>query len=514
MIKQSIMKRNIFITILIAIGFPLFAQQWSVSVEQTEMAKEMIAVDDGEHILYVGSVPDRDGFLLKVDKAGNYITRQVHLPGMMLRYYSAIELDNGNYMVFGICDDSLADPHYQRYMQVDVFDNQLESVSSRTYDMKDDVTDLFSFPENRCPMKSIITKKGTVLLAAAPGKEYSNNYGYYYQSVLRFFEFDEEGNLLRIVDNPTSTVRLSDIKTITYAPNSDNLMVYVGDGIFGNASGFAGMMVADTAYNIVAKQPLWNLDGLECEDIGCDGHWIDGQFMILDVEQYIGQSFTFHTLYKIDSARNVYGHHYLEPIDSCSRVPRERNTAYINDSTIFAFSAFSETMYSSFSYENANIVLYDKHLNLLGRKVIKADDVLYWPSVPAVFNDGGCLVLMRSKSGDYNPEGPFTKYALMKFRREDIEITWDVVQENETETHPSPYPNPTNGILNIPINHAEHNELRLQIFDMKGVKCFDCAITKQGDLITVDTQNLDAGMYMYRISSGSKEIADGKFVKE
>ena len=122
------------------------------------------------------------------------------------------------------------------------------------------------------------------------------------------------------------------------------------------------------------------------------------------------------------------------------------------------------------------------------------------------------MVRIRTEE-NYQGE-PFTDYELMKFRREDIEITWDVVQENKTETHLAPYPNPTKSILNIPINHAEHNELRLQIFDMKGVKCFDCAITKQGDLITVDTQNLDAGMYVYRISSGSKEIAGGKFVKE
>ena len=490
-----------------------YGQEWAVSVDETDAAKELIAVDGGEHILSVGSAPGRDGCLLKVDKDGNYISRQVHLPGMALRYYSAIELDNGNYMAFGICDDSLADPHYQRYLQVDVFDSQLESVSSRTYDMDDDVTDLFSFPEEAFPMKSIITRKGTVLLAAAPSYE-DQMYNGFFHSVLRFFEFDEEGELLRIVDNPTSTALATDIKTITYAPNSDNLMVYVGSGIFGNASGFAGMMVADTAYNIVAKQPLWNLDGLECEDLSCDGHWIDGQYMILDVEQYIGSSFTFHTLYKIDSARNVYAHHDVEPADSCTRVPRERNTAYLNDSTIFAISIFSETMYSSLSYENANILLYDKHLNLLGRKVIKTNDVTYFPSVPAVFNDGGCLVMVRIRTEENYQGEPYTDYVLMKFRREDIEITWDVVQENETETHPSPYPNPTKGILNIPINQAEHNELRLQIFDMKGVKCFDCALTKQGDLITVDTQNLDAGVYVYRITSGTKEIADGKFIKE
>ena len=490
-----------------------YGQEWAVSVDETDAAKELIAVDGGEHILSVGSAPGRDGCLLKVDKDGNYISRQVHLPGMALRYYSAIELDNGNYMAFGICDDSLADPHYQRYMQVDVFDSQLESVASRTYDMDDEVTDLFSFPDACSHMKSIITRKGTVLLAVAPSYE-DPMYNGFFHSVLRFFEFDEKGELLRIVDNPTSTALATDIKTITYAPNSDNLMVYVGSGIFGNASGFAGMMVADTAYNIVAKLPLWNLDGLECEDIACDGHWIDGQYMILDVEQYIGSSFTFHTLYKIDSARNVYAHHDVEPADSCTRVPRERNTAYVNDSTIFAISIFSETMYSSLSYENANILLYDKHLNLLGRKVIKTNDVTYFPSVPALFNDGGCLVLVRIRTGEHYQGVPYTDYELMKFRREDIEITWDVVQENETETHPSPYPNPTKGILNIPINNLEHNELRLQIYDMKGVKCFDCATTRQGDLITLDTQNLDAGMYVYRVVGSGREIAGGKFVKK
>jgi len=222
-------KQFMMLCCLMVMAATSYAQEWAVSVDQTEMAKEMIAVDGGEHILYVGSVPDRDGFLLKVDKDGNYISRQIHLPGMALRYYSAIELDNGNYMAFGICDDSLADPHYQRYLQVDVFDSQLESVSSRTYDMDDEVTDLIDFPEDRSPMKSIITRKGTVLLAAAPSYE-DPMYNGFYHSVLRFFEFDEGGELLRIVDNPRPMVRLSDIKSMTYAPNSDNLMVYVGDG--------------------------------------------------------------------------------------------------------------------------------------------------------------------------------------------------------------------------------------------------------------------------------------------
>ncbi len=68
--------------------------------------------------------------------------------------------------------------------------------------------------------------------------------------------------------------------------------------------------------------------------------------------------------------------------------------------------------------------------------------------------------------------------------------------------------------MNIPIGETDCQDARLQIFDMKGVKCFDCAITKQGNLITVDTQNLESGVYVYRVVGGGREIAGGKFVKE
>ncbi|MBR0540013.1 MAG: T9SS type A sorting domain-containing protein, partial [Bacteroidales bacterium] len=108
----------------------------------------------------------------------------------------------------------------------------------------------------------------------------------------------------------------------------------------------------------------------------------------------------------------------------------------------------------------------------------------------------------------------FKQNQLMKFRRADIEITWDMVEENSTASLLSPYPNPTNGILNIPMGYTGGHAARLQIFDMKGEKCFDCAITKQGNLITVDTQNLEAGLYVYKLLDGNREVANGKFVKE
>ena len=102
----------------------------------------------------------------------------------------------------------------------------------------------------------------------------------------------------------------------------------------------------------------------------------------------------------------------------------------------------------------------------------------------------------------------------MKFRRSDINITWDVVQEDGMVTEHSPYPNPTNGILNIPIGETNCQDARLQIFDMKGGIWLDSALDKQGNLITVDTQNLEAGLYVYKLLDGNREVANGKFVKE
>ena len=473
---------------------------------------EMVAVDGGEHILYVGSASGGDGFVVKVDKEGDYITRRVHLPGMALQYYSALQLPDGNYMAFGICDDSLADYHYQRYMHVDVFDSQLESLSSETYDMDDEVTDLFSNPLLMCrPMKPVVTRKGTVLLAATPAYR-DPNYPIYH-AIVRFFEFDENGVLLRIVDNPTATARASGINIVTYAPDSDNLMVFVDGGIFGNNSGVSGIMVADTSYAIVAKQSLYYLGGqAHVSDNGCDGHWIDGQYLIVDAERYIGSSFTYHTLYKVDSALHVYGQHVLEPSDSCSWVPTCRNTAYVNDSTIFAFSSISQAFSTSPLYRQANITLFDKNLNLLGRKVIKADNVRYIPRVPAVFNDGGCLVQIREWSGQQYPGDPFDRYTLMKFRREDIEITWDVVQE-EKAGHATVYPNPTCGIVNIAADEAFTRDARVQVFDSKGAKCLDFEVGRPGNLITLDVHNLDAGLYVYKVVSGNREWASGRFIK-
>ena len=102
----------------------------------------------------------------------------------------------------------------------------------------------------------------------------------------------------------------------------------------------------------------------------------------------------------------------------------------------------------------------------------------------------------------------------MKFRREDIEITWDVVDEKPSKPSGSVYPNPSKGIINIAVEDTFEKEARIQIYDTKGVKCLDSMVGATGSLITLNIHNLDAGMYVYKVVSGNSELASGKFIKE
>lgn len=512
------MKRKlVIIMVLLILCQSLFSQEWTVQIEtgNTWALNDVISVDDGESALCMGCTSNKHGLLVKVDKDGEHIDRLVHPQGMILNYFSAVELNDGNYMVFGVCDDSLCDPHYQRYIRVDVFDSELEPINSRTFSVEDEAFDCF-YVISGMLLNSILSPSGTVILAAAPAYYTEQEY---YQRALQLYELDEELNILVMKSLPTYYA--SSIEEITYEPHSDNLLMAVEGGEFLSSTGVPGIYVVDMGFEVVSRKNLNKVQGgygYEVDpiyEISTDGNWIDDDRLILHankVQLNRRTTFYYSSLYVIDSALNVYGELRLPPYDSTAWMPRGTSTAYIDDTTIFAITYCAEWLYSDI-YQ-ANVILVDKHLNLLGRKAFRDDEFLFRPGQPAAFNDGGCLVPMLKRRGTNEPGDPEFQGMLMKFRREDIEITWDVVQEVDTSGPLLPYPNPTNGILNIPMGYTGGHAARLQIFDMKGEKCFDCAITKQGNLITVDTQNLEAGLYVYKLLDGDRELANGKFVKE
>lgn len=509
------MKKGFVIIVLLAILPAANAQEWSIHLEEISRGsiQDLVPVDDGDFALGIGTI-NYDGYVVKIAENGEYIYRRIHLPGKKLVYYSAIELNNGNYMAFGICDDSL-NSGLQRYLKVNVFNDQLEDISSRTYCVDDDIFDGFVNSIGSC-MKSIFTRRSSSLLAAA--LKDNSRYGL---SVIRFYEFDEEGDIINMVDNPPEIAYGSNVEEICYEPHSNNLMVVVGGGYFPPNSGIPGIYVVDEELNIIAKQDFIHIQGDlssntdNISEITCEGKWLDNQYLLFDTEKYLHQreSFTYHSLYLLDSALNIHAELNLPPYDSCASAPNGTSTAYINDSTIFAFTYCNNQMWSLNAFQT-NVILVDNHLNLLGRKVIREDDVLYNPGPPLAFSDGGCLVPIYSQNGTFYQGNPFFKAELMKFRREDIEITWDVVNEKPIELISSVYPNPSRGIINIAVENVFSEESQIQIYDAKGVKCLDGMVGKSGNLITLNIHNLDAGLYVYKVVSGNCELTSGKFIKE
>lgn len=520
------MKRIFQIIFLLALGHSLFAQEWVVEVPYNMgFMRDMVSVDSGEYVLGIGGTNVNyryDGLILKVDKDGQYTDRQVHLPGQTLQYHSAVQLDDGNFMVFGLCDDSLRDPLFQQYLRVDVFNGDLEIVSSRTYDVDDETFDYFYDSSHNYIMKSILSRSGTVIMACV--LTFYDDTGTYpvYRQRMRFYEFDEDGDLLRIVDD---NKKIGHINEIFYAPHSDNLMLMVLGSFPPNDA--TGIYVADTSLNIVARQDFFRVQGGinpyadHIWEACCEGRWIDGDCVIYDAYtiRYDGKdslrpTFYYDKLYKLDSALNVRAELRLPPYDSCSFSPEGTTTAYVDDSTIFAFT-FCRHAIHDHDMQHLNVALVDKNLNLLGRKVIRKEDEMFsmW-APPATFNDGGCLAFVRTWNGSGYQGEPFKRNELMKFRRDDIEITWDVVHETEAWDVTQAYPNPSTGIINIPVKDMELRNARLQIIDIKGGKWLDCIVNKPGNVITVDTQNLETGLYVYKVVADNHEIVRGKFIKE
>lgn len=514
--------KKVLVTIYLLVAYlSLFAQEWSIPIElgTTWSFYDFVSTDGENYSLGIGCTGDENGYLAKLSNNGECISRIIHLPGMVLRYHSAIQLDNGNYMVFGVCEDSICDPDFQKLLRIDIIDDNLESVASKMISVDDDNFDCFSYPDGGLLIKSILSPSGTIILATVPAY-YVEQYGYY-QRAIQFYELDQNGDIIQI--KPIKNAYASSIEKMTYEPNSDNIMVVVEGGSFPSVTGYPGIYVVDSNLDIVARQHLINVQGGigtdvdRIREISTDGKWINENHMIFHFRKNLHHrsSFTYTTLCKVDSALNVYAELRLPPEDSCTWMPEGTSTAFINDSTIFAFTYCAETMLSFDTYQ-ANVFLVDINLNLLGRKVIKTDHVVSYWRQPTTLNDGGCLVPLYTRSGDYYPGEPFFQGYMIKLRREDLEITWDVLNEPMMGTSSSAFPNPTSGIINIPIplDRITNGVTRIQIFDIKGMKSFDCAISKSGNLITIDTQNLESGLYIYKIVSENVILAEGKFIKE
>ena len=506
------------------------AQQWEVEIEMEEhrsmKLNECISINDGDAMLGVGVTNDnfgeyanRNGLLVKVDSEGNSIVREFHLDGMELSYYCAQQLDNGNFITFGLCDDSsfFSDNRYQRYIRADVFNSEFNHLYGNVFETNVDGYDgilpgVYEVGNLKCQKNSA----GNVLLLSTPFyfvPSPNGNGGVNYRR-LRFYEFSETADTLRSFTQPIPEVNSTSCSNVfsMFPLHDTDTMVFFG------AWGSHHIWTIDSDFNIHRGNNIYNATGSFSADFyGCDGHWIDNDRLIIDVEDSKGTGndiLYFHTLFVVDTALNIYGTLELPPLDSVSQSPLGVSTAYLNDSTIFAIT-YSQQRWNSNDVVQLNIFLIDKHLNLLGRKVVRQEDMIWFSRQPVPMGEDGVFLPIICETGCYHPGEYESHYLVWSLHRDDINITWDAVQETSINSQfAEPYPNPATYRINIPVGDIAPNESRIQIFDTKGVKYFDCIIDKSTNLISINTQNLEAGLYIYQVVSDDRILTKGKFVKE
>lgn len=508
----------------------LRAQQWTLGPGELPdplQLDQILPVDGGSSAIAVGwtHIPEdshkTDGVVVKVGRGGECVHRTMHVPGMWLAYKCATQLDNGNCAVFGICEDSLSDMNdYGHYLRVDILDTLLQPVSSRQYRVNDTLFGVFSYPISHSAMRSILTEDGTVVLVTSQSRRTSPSLPVL-ENCLCFYEIDTLGDTLRAKAPMEGTHACvgSDIKSVTRSPGSGAMQVFLEWGNF-NGNTVTGFKTVDDDFEIVGSKALHKLPGSQWMneiiwEVRSDGRWDGDGHMIVCAEMTYADrqrpTIYHQTLYRIDTLGHNLGELHLPPADSSLSSPDTWNTAYVNDSTIFVLNSYG--VYTWDMWKRLNVTLVDKHLNLLGRKVVKPEEAGYSCGQPAVFDDGGCVFPLYNTDYNYGVGKVVNGTSLMKIARDDIEITWDVVPDDGTSGHDGAYPNPASGVLNIPVRGVEPGVSRLRITTADGMPCVDTPIDGTGGRIAVNVGNLDPGVYVYQVTTNGKTNAGGKFVK-
>jgi len=522
------MKRFLFALIIlktITLDFSLHAQQWVTQIDTDRSLSFLycIPVDNGNAVLSVGSSKkdlqksvDAMGSVIKVRADGTYTRREIRKVGKKLYLLTATALDNGNYMVMGTFDDTtlVASTDFFRYLAVMVIDSALTTVSERTYRVDTDGFEGFR-PIRHSAMKCAKAENGNVVLGTCLSYFTPDQYGGKYESRFRFYELSPDGDTLRSSTQPqilNGRVQ-SGLKIENLFPNPQTGgFTFVGVGNYGNFGGSHGVWNLGRDLEITSKYPMsfgTYPFYFPPSQMTCEGHWYDnGRFLTFTKKT---KDYNTHDpagwLYMTDTMAGKHASVLLPPLDSVNNADFGCCTAYVDDSTIFA-ATYCFPQKALFGWGHTNILLLDKHLNILGRKPIHPQGLDCFPTMPVALDDGSVIVPVIFSSEEDR------WHCMYSYKRDDIEITWDVVDESSQGRKSSAYPNPASDRLYIPVDHITPGATRLRIVSSDGTPCVDAPIGAEGNLIAADIGNLAPGIYVYQVVTNAKVNANGKFIKE
>ena len=477
----------------------IVAQQWVVSYPVTDGAV-LIGGDcngDGNYIVGACDNVDDSGYseayAMYVGKDGGHVERRFGFEGYKAHFCRAICLDDGNAFIVGVKGGTLTD-HVYDTLWIAVMTPELEIVEERTYAVEMPymtwTTDVYLEFDNDGDI---------VVLADVSERVYPMVTGGAY----RVLKCDTHGNVLKTQlfseghgpngARPTGLIRV---------PDSDMMMI-LGRGFFVN--NVHSICYIDSELNKVAAYPLqWLEDNWNYTDCWKE----NGHFLMSSLTHHYGlanDSF-YAAVFEVDATGKYVDTLVYDRADTSDYTAQFGSMVCI-DSDVIYIATYWENMLDEYG-NDAVICLIDKGLNLKGTKRIKIDDTKFRIMHCQRTSDGGCLVYGQCKE-----LGGRELVYVCKLSPDDFGVSWTLTGLPVASQHHPAYPNPTDRYLNIILDNADNQCVRVMLCGIDGRKRFEHRFGDICGVLTLDVSALENGTYYYEVHYDRVCTQKGKFMK-
>lgn len=488
--------RRFLIIALCLISIRLQSQQWEIaySVEEGAFLMGGCCNGDGNYVFGVCDENNNGVYLnayaMYVEQNGDFVTREFGFD-YKSELCSAVSLDNGNAFVVGIKGGTLSDQVYDSLWIV-IMNPELNILEEHSYPL--------SAPYNTWTNDIYMdfnSDGDVIVLADVSDKDYP----LVTNGVYVVLKFDTNGNMLDSQYFPDghgpNGARPTDIIRV---PNSD-MMMLLGKAF--DVSGVHTIAYIDNDLNLVATYPIpwmervWNYTD----------YWKDDNHFLMASQTNIYNVYNsyYAAVFEVDSEGHYVDTLVYDRADTADYTAQFGSMAYFDDETIYI-----TTYWENGLNEEPNdvvLLLIDKDLNLLGVKKLICNDVKIRPLHCQVTVDGGCLVYGKSKKSYGND-----MILVWKLLPEDFVIPWTLTELPEVSQPLEVYPNPTSDILNVVLQCADTQSVRVSVSNVEGRKLFERRFSGCNGLLTIDVSSLAGGTYVYEVRDGG-DIRRGEFVK-
>lgn len=461
------------------------------------------AIDNNGDVILVGDIGlyiglEYDAFVMKVNTDGGFVTKRFILQDTVSLFSTIDVLNNGDYFITGSYNTQ-GNYHERDNLWIVILDQGLNLISQKSYKVREPYIGFGT------AAVTLIDIEGNIALATIAieddGEEKTSFADF------AFYKFNQQGDTL--LSKYYHYIWDEFSWELKQMPGSDNMMLIERSTHYNNHD---ELMFLDPEFNILKINQFGNDDYLASGDLSSDFWLSDTTFLLSggnswdvgsDNEDYIG-------VYLADTSAVFHQELVLNKIDTADYPAWRNSMAYANDTTIY-IGGF-QNHFGIWLTDPTIVELYviDKNMNLLGYKELGGDACYEVWGVIAT-DDDGCLVYGTRYDNETVPE---RDVHIWKVLREDINIVTGIKKIPQTTQAITVYPNPVKNDLFVHLPQGILQKgFELSIFTIRGKKVFQKKITNYGNLLSINLNNLQPGVYTLILTDNAKINYSTKIIK-